>query len=212
MVVATKTRLSNEADEEINLYVKVNKTVSLKVRRSETIENLRVLLRHKEGVSEDLQLLEFNGKEICDHSDEKVSFSVETPAEDTIEVEVRCMHTVLDLKKIVESITGFPSDDWDLFHGRARLQKVKTLASYDIQNNDQLKMMPAKFWLMVRIRTGKVVTLLVTQMDTIRVVKEKVFLKTDHQQLVFGGSILEDDKTLAFYGIEEDFTLSDSTR
>ena len=53
---------------QINLYVKVNKTVSLKVRRSETIENLRVLLRHKEGVSEDLQLLEFNGKEICDHS------------------------------------------------------------------------------------------------------------------------------------------------
>ncbi|KAL9410918.1 hypothetical protein AB3S75_044652 [Citrus x aurantiifolia] len=144
--------------------------------------------------------------------DEKVSFSGETPAEDTIEVEVRCMHTGLDLKKIVERITGFPSDDWDLFHGRARLQKVKTLASYDIQNNDQLKMMPAKFWLMVRIRTGKVVTLLVTQMDTIRVVKEKVFQKTDHQQLVFGGSILEDDKTLAFYGIEEDFTLSDSTR
>lgn len=89
---------------------------------------------------------------------------------------------------------------------------MKTLASYDIQNNDQLKMMPAKFWLMVRIRTGKVVTLLVTQMDTIRVVKEKVFQKTDHQQLVIGGSILEDDKTLAFYGIEEDFTLSDPTR
>lgn len=45
-----------------------SKKVSLKVKKSVTIENLRVLLRQKEGVSEELQLLEFNDEKICDRN------------------------------------------------------------------------------------------------------------------------------------------------
>ncbi|KAK1591904.1 hypothetical protein Q3G72_015703 [Acer saccharum] len=40
----------------MDLYFKVRKTIAMKVKKSETIENLKVMLRKKEGISEDLQI------------------------------------------------------------------------------------------------------------------------------------------------------------
>ncbi|TXG72353.1 hypothetical protein EZV62_000932 [Acer yangbiense] len=46
----------------MDLYFMVRKTIAMKVKKSETIGNLKVMLREKEGISEDLQVLSFNGQ------------------------------------------------------------------------------------------------------------------------------------------------------
>lgn len=55
---------------------------------------------------------------VFEPNDGAVSFSVETPAKTIIKVQVRCLHTILDVKKIVEDTTNLPNEDWDLFIGR----------------------------------------------------------------------------------------------
>ncbi|TXG72357.1 hypothetical protein EZV62_000936 [Acer yangbiense] len=72
---------------------------------------------------------------------DNLSFLVETPTQNTIEVEVKCNHTVLTLKNVVESMTNCPSEDWDLFSGSTRLWNAKTLAYYEIKENEILKML-----------------------------------------------------------------------
>lgn len=56
---------------------------------------------------------------------------------------------------------------------------MKTLAYYDINENDKLTMLPAMCQISVRTRSGETITLEVTQVDTISDVKEKNFKETD---------------------------------
>ncbi|TXG72362.1 hypothetical protein EZV62_000941 [Acer yangbiense] len=144
---------------------------------------------------------------------DKLSISVETLNGGTVVVEVRCWHTVVQVKEIVESMTNCSSEDWDLSVGmKMRLRDSKTLAFYDIKENDILKMLPASYQISVRTRDGKITKIEgVKQSDTIRAVNEKYFQQTDvpvnRQRLMFGGQILEDNKDLAHYSIEEGFTI-----
>ena len=59
--------------------------------------------------------------------------------------------------------------------------------------------------------TGKTITLDVTPLDTIEIVKNKIQNKEgipkDQQRLIFAGNELEDNKTLADYKILEQTTL-----
>ncbi|TXG72370.1 hypothetical protein EZV62_000949 [Acer yangbiense] len=144
---------------------------------------------------------------------DKLSISVKTLNGGTVVVEVWCWHTVVQVKEIVESMTNCSSEDWDLSVGmKMRLRNSKTLAFYDIKEKDILKMLPALYQISVRTRDGKITKIEgVKQSDTIHAVKEKYFEQTDvpvnRQRLTFGGKILEDDKDLAHYSIEEGFTI-----
>ena len=66
-----------------------------------------------------LDSLSISGKEatlqmIFEPNDGLVSFSVETTAKTIIEVQVRCLYTVLDVKKIAEHTTNLPNEDLSL--------------------------------------------------------------------------------------------------
>ncbi|KAK3190362.1 hypothetical protein Dsin_029923 [Dipteronia sinensis] len=215
----TQSRQSNPSDEEIKLVVKVNKTIAMKVKKSEAIEILKKMIGEKEDILENNQQLSLagrnmeDGRRIMDYGrmkktvaslkiqsgatlqlltdpKEEVTFSVETPSKITIQVEVKDTNTILDVKKIVESMTNFRSEEWDLFLGKRRLNNLKTLAFYDIKENDILKMLAATYQISVRTRTGKIVSLEVTQLDNIRAVKGKLSEKTEvqvnNQRVMFG--------------------------
>lgn len=89
--------------------------------------------------------LHIKGKEatlqMVQPKDDLILCPLETQTKDTAEVQLKCFYTVLDVKRIVEGITNLPCKDWDLFKGGKQLQNVKTLAYYDIGENENLKML-----------------------------------------------------------------------
>ncbi|KAM3394505.1 hypothetical protein P3S68_003507 [Capsicum galapagoense] len=69
MVSSTKQkRIADEAgkEEEMTIYLKVIKTVALKVKESDSIGNVKALLHDKEGIPECLQKLVSKGVELRD--------------------------------------------------------------------------------------------------------------------------------------------------
>ncbi|KAL5851768.1 hypothetical protein ACOSQ3_006886 [Xanthoceras sorbifolium] len=108
---------------------------------------------------------------------------VETPTKDVIEVEVRWMHTVVDVKIIIESMIDIPSQCMELLIGRTQeqLQDGKTFASYDMDQFDFLTIkIPDKFQISVRTRTSDTITLEVFHSLTVCNVKEVYFLRSSN--------------------------------
>ncbi|KAL5781670.1 hypothetical protein ACOSP7_006699 [Xanthoceras sorbifolium] len=298
-------------EEEINLYFKIVKTIAMRVKRSETIKNLKVMLHEKEGISEDVQDLFFDGdhlrddgqrisdygiprnstinlvcrdssrmklcfkmpsnektivlnvqksdtiqkiksiiqdrEHICSYDfdiyssgrllenhrtvaslnvqsnntlqlisnrKETILVSVETPTEGVIEVEVRWMHTVLDVKKIIESMINIPIQCMELFIGRTeeQLEDGKSFASYDMDQLDFLTIkIPDKFQISVTDLIGKTVTLEVFHSSTVRNVKELLYrlmgVQVYQQRIIFKGRQLEDRMTLGSYSIGKESSL-----
>ena len=69
----------------------------------------------------------------------------------------------------------------------------------------------ADMQIFIKTITGKTVTIVVEEDDTILSVKmklqEKDHVPVDEQRLIFGGHQLEDKRTLKFYSIERDSTI-----
>ncbi|KAH7573205.1 hypothetical protein JRO89_XS03G0090000 [Xanthoceras sorbifolium] len=121
---------------------------------------------------------------IQDRANLPISSLVETPTKDVIEVEVRWMHTVVDVKIIIESMIDIPIQCMELLIGRTQeqLQDGKTFASYDMDQFDFLTIkIPDKFQISVRTRTSDTITL--------------------------EGQYNEDTMTLASYSIEKESLL-----
>ncbi|KAK2643685.1 hypothetical protein Ddye_018880 [Dipteronia dyeriana] len=59
----TSTRSQLNTEEDINVYMKVMKTVAMKVKKSETVRNLKALFCEKEGTSEGVKDLFFSGEQ-----------------------------------------------------------------------------------------------------------------------------------------------------
>lgn len=212
----------------MKLYFKTpsnEKTFELKANRSDTIENIKFIIEVREGIPVHEYDIYYGGKliesyitlDVLNINNEDTLQMISVPKElqeifvqtptSTVKLEVRRAHTVLDVKKMVESMRiCIPSEDCELFRGGEQLQNLKTLAYYDIKENEVLQIIRhVKHSIFVKLLNGRYIILEVAKFDTVRDVKDKLFREIgqapDSQRLVFKRQQLEDDRNLASYKI-----------
>ncbi|KAK2643699.1 hypothetical protein Ddye_018894 [Dipteronia dyeriana] len=206
------------------------KTIKLEVQEDYTVQKIKSIIQNEEGICpSDFEIyscgklldnhrtmasLNMQSEDtlqmICNRKDTR-SLYVQTPTKGSIKVEVRWVHTVLDVKKIIESIISIPSQCMKLSKTEEQLEDWKTLACYDINEGDVLTVeIPDKFQLSVMIN-GAIITLNVFPSSTVANVKELLSRLNDipvnRQRIILNGRVLEDSMTLASYSIDKESIL-----
>jgi len=130
----------------------------MKVKRNETILNLKALLSEKAGISDNLQELFFVGNRLMndgrlvDYGIQQGStvhlfvqnvfgmrVYVKTPSDKKIiAVEVRSFDTIQNIKSIIQAKEGIQSDQYSVVHNGKVLEDDRILSSLNIPNDTTL--------------------------------------------------------------------------
>ena len=133
------------------------------------------------------------------------------PENKTLTLDVKASDTVLSVKQKIHERGYAEPKLQSLRYGGKSLEDDKVLSDYNIQKESQLQysfrwsMMPS-IKISVENLVGKVVTLDVSPSNKVSVVKTKYYSKEGispaNQSLIFGGSVLDDAKTLSECNIQ----------
>ena len=122
--------------------------------------------------------------------------------------------TIGQVKTMIQSKEGFPSDYQILVFDGEGLEDRLTLSTYDIQNESTLRLaLRLGYGMEIIVKTlyGKTITLDVDTRDTIDHIRTKIQDKEgiprDHQRLIHGGQQLAGGLTLSYYNIHKESTL-----
>ncbi|CAL2225238.1 unnamed protein product [Prunus armeniaca] len=230
---------SSNQEEEINIFLKIMRTVALTVKRSETIKDLKALLCEKYGFPENHQELFLGGDMLVDcqslvdcgvQRDSTVHLVIQNTvwiklfvklpsSQCTIEIEAKAHDTIRNIKAMIQAKKMIPSDRFTLLYGGELLEEDSTLTSLGINNMSTLQMIYApKDVLSVSVKSpsAKTVKLKVRALFTVNDVKNIVGntlgVSVSYQNLIYAGNQLEDLKTLAFYDIRDEYVLEMSPR
>ncbi|XP_038724171.1 polyubiquitin-like [Tripterygium wilfordii] len=206
------------------------KTIAVEVRREDTIKSVKskiqamerfrpdeFVLAQCEKLLEDDRTLASYDFEIeptfflffCPK--DVLSFFVRVPSKETVELKVKAMTTIRDVKEIIGGLLGVSVIDRDLCCRGKQLEDGKTLAYYKLYEKSILEIRCPSFQLFVKPWSGTTIIIDVWPFNTIEDVKEMIFNKlkipVKYQSLVFAGKRLENDRDLASYGVEKHSTL-----
>ncbi|GMI70394.1 ubiquitin 4 [Hibiscus trionum] len=223
------------SEQEIPIYLKLMKTVALKVKPDETIKNLKALLYEKGIVSSNIQGLFFSGnlleddERLVDHGIQRdstlhvllrnvdgVKLLVKIPSQQrTLVVEARAHDTVQSIKSSIGVNEGIELDQFSLIYNGQVLQENRTLISLDVKDDSTIHVVFSQkdvlLSVYVKAPTGEVAKLKVKVMFSVADVKaiaESILgASASAGSLFYLGKQLEDSKILACYDIKEESML-----
>lgn len=206
------------------------KSVVVEARTYDTVQKIKAVILEKEQILPHQYNLVYAGEVLEDdrslaslnlqseptlhlifNPKDLLSFSVITPAGETVKLKVKFLYSVSEVKAIIGGVIGVPVSDYDLIYQGKKLEDSNSLACYDLQEESILEMSPQTFQVFVKAWSGKTITLNVHQRDTVEDVKDKIFQKLGGpsycQSIVFSGKRLEANLDLAYYNIRKNATL-----
>ena len=132
----------------------------------------------------------------------------------TISLEIEPSDKIEIIKDKIIAQEGIPPDLHKIIFAGKQLENEKTLAYYNIQKESTLHsiyILKGGMQIFVKSLTGRTFSLDLQPSDTIEYVKDLIQesegVPPEQQRLIFGGTQLEDNKTLAYYNIQKDCTL-----
>ncbi|KAJ0817822.1 putative Ubiquitin-like domain-containing protein [Helianthus annuus] len=197
--------------ESMKIFVKTitGDTVTLKVKPSDTIGDIKAKLEDKVNIPHDEQELIFN-EMVLHNSDTLVDFHINKESISTL---LRISTGFMCI--FIKTLTGktITLKCRLIFAGKLLLDSP-TLADYNINMGSTIHLIyrhPRGFMIFINTHIGKTFSLKVKKLDTIQDVKAKVFDKEGcppcEVRLVFNGKFLEDGPTLADYHIHSESLL-----
>ncbi|KAL3507612.1 hypothetical protein ACH5RR_032994 [Cinchona calisaya] len=234
MEVGQSSQRNTEEEEEIKICLKVMKTVTFTVKKSDTVRDVKARLNDKEGISECLQELFFTGERLRD--DQRlvdcgiqhtctlnvfvqnlvpIKLFIKIPSnQKVVMVEARICDTIQNVKSCIAAKEGISSHKYNLIYAGKPLEDEKTLASLNIQSESTLHMVTTPrdvLPISVKMPNGDIlkieVKMLYTVGDVKTIIESLVGFPLNDLCLTYHGEQLEYPKTLSCYGITEESIL-----
>ena len=198
-------------------------------RDSDGITSVKKKIKNKKGFPTEEQCLLFQRKKLKDDptvsdynipNKSSLNLSLQVPAEKMycleviivtegrrlINLAVRPIDSILDLKKKIKVMTGVPRHKQILNFADRELENTRTISEYRIRNKSVIDLVVKIKVYVVTSLTQEGMTLELRPKDTVESVKEKIHAKTKvspyRQVLQFNGKQLDDVHSLNYYNIE----------
>ncbi|PWA34622.1 hypothetical protein CTI12_AA258120 [Artemisia annua] len=228
---------SPRAPPPLQIYIQTvtQKTFSIGVSPSNTIDDVKIMIRDKEGLHPLDQRLFFAGVRLlqsqrtlsdCNIVGNSVLYlvpvcrgdlkiTVDTISGKRIPLDVDWRHTVKELKALIQDKEGIHPDQQTMVYAGHKLEEGIILSRYSVQNESTIRLVDdtvtrLQIYVLI-VDTGKTVHLEVESSDTINNVKTMIQDKEDipvNKQILFlPQKQLEDNSTLSDYCIWNESTI-----
>ncbi|KAF5823453.1 putative Ubiquitin-like domain-containing protein [Helianthus annuus] len=210
------------------------KTISLLVKPTYTVAQVKMEIERKEQFPFDEQALIFNNMVIEDNctlfdlhinmkstltlrrkSSAFMKIFIKTLTEETIHLEIKPSDTIYNVKVKIQDQVHVPYDEQALIFNDMVLDNIKTLADFHIKKESTLTLMRTTMDFMkifIKTLTRETIPLEVTPSYTIgnikAMIQDKVNIPRDEQALIFSDMVLDNIGALVDFHIYKESTLT----